>query len=344
MREFPLRLKLPALIAALGMVVAGCSGNGDGGGSTADDTARDQVTYMTSFGNFGRDAYVWVAHDKGFFEDEGIEVEIIDGLGGENFTLLAGGQADFIVSDITAALFAASEDESHNFTMLAAIYQRTITGLMALENSGITTPADLENRSFADAPGSVNRTLFETYAELAGFDASTVELVDSTPPELPQLLASEAVEVIGQFAVGEPLVEAAAGGQQVVYLPYSDYLTDLYGVMLFTTKDMVENDPDLARRFTSALLRGLEYAMEHPDETGEILAKYVEGASAEVAAEEVRLLEPYVRPLEPGAPFGVIDSDRIARCIALLEAAGAIGPGLTPEGLVSFEIAPSTDG
>ncbi|MFS8497067.1 MAG: ABC transporter substrate-binding protein [Micromonosporaceae bacterium] len=339
MRSLSLQLKLPALAAVLGLVVAGCSG-GDSGNSTADDSTPDHVTYMTSFGNFGRDAYAWVALDKGYFEEEGIEVEIQDGLGGENFTLLAGGQADFIVSDITAALFAASEDENHNFTMLAGIYQRTITGLMALESSGIKTPADLEGTTFADTPGSVNRTLFPTYAELAGIDASTVELVDSTPAELPQLLASGTVDVIGQFAVGEPLVEAAAGGEQVVYLPYSDYLTDLYGVMLFTTKELVQNDPDLARRFTRALLRGLEYAIDHPDETGEILAKYVD-TSAEIAAEEMRLLEPYVRPLEPGAPIGAIDPDRIARCIALLEAAGAIGPGLTPESLVSFDIAPS---
>lgn len=342
MPAFSRRLTAAVAVAAL-VTAASCSNDGEDGGQDNNSSEPDQVTYMTSFGNFGRDAYAWVALEKGFFEEEGIEVEILPGLGGENLVHLTTGQADFVVSSINSALFTASEDESHGFTMLAAIYQNTLAGLMTLEENEIESPADLEGKTLADAAGSVVLTLFPTYADLAGIDADSVTIQTAQPQELPGLLAGGSADVIGQFAVGEPLIENAADGREAVYLPYSDYLTDLYGVMLYTTKEMTEQNPDLVERFRDALLRGLEYALEHPDETGEILAKHDETANAEVAAEEVRLLEPYVRPLEPGAPLGVIDRDRVARSIALMEAAGAIEPGLTPESLVSFDFVPGAE-
>ena len=105
------------------------------------------------------------------------------------------------------------------------------------------------------------RKLFETYANLAGFDADKVEIQHAPPQELASLLATGAVDVIGQFAVGEPLIETTAG-EEAILLPYSEYLTDLYGVVLYTATETATENPDLVRRFTSALMRGLRVREE----------------------------------------------------------------------------------
>src|SRR5690606_6795653 len=256
---------------------------------------------------------------------------------GDNVALVTSGQAQFAQADLTGAMLLWGQEASQEFTVVAAVHQRTLTGIMTLEGNEIDSPADLEGKTIGDiVPGSVNYILFPAYARLAGIDPDEVNWENAPPPELPGLLAQGRVDAIGQFMVGVPLVAAAAEGREVISLPYSDYLTDLYGGVIITSQQLAQDDPDLVQRFTRALMRGLEYTIENPQEAGEILVKYEPEQNAEVAAAEVELLANYVRPLAPSEPFGLITEERVAQSIAVLEAAGAIPAGITPEDMVRF--------
>lgn len=63
-----------ALAATLAMTLAAAARQSDPSGPDVD-----KVTYLTSFSTFGRDAYVYVADEQGYFADAGIEVEIRPG-------------------------------------------------------------------------------------------------------------------------------------------------------------------------------------------------------------------------------------------------------------------------
>src|SRR5690606_7133328 len=91
-------------------------------------------------------------------------------------------------------------------------------------------------------------------------------------------------------------IEREAGSVRV--FAYSDTLPELYGSGLGCSRSLAEQDPDLVRAFNRAALRGLQYAVENPDEAGEIFAghqRHEGGQPAPVAANENRLLAPYVR-------------------------------------------------
>src|SRR2546429_931026 len=189
----------------------------------------DRVTYLTGLGTFGREAFAWLAAAKGFFREVNIDCIIVPGAAGDsNLKLLAAGQAQFAVIDYAGALVRIGNGRG-DFQCVAALTQHTLIGIMTLEHSRISAPADLQGRTVAQASGAVVKTLFPAYARLAGFDPRTVRWIDTTPAELPALLASGRVDAIGQFIVGQPTVEAAAGGRNVAGLPYGDFLTDLYG-------------------------------------------------------------------------------------------------------------------
>jgi NitT/TauT family transport system substrate-binding protein len=341
MTRFARRFLAVAATAAL-LVTAGCSGEaGPDNSEDPDDVTLDEITYLTGFGAFGREAFAWVALDKGYFEEEGIAATIEPGQGaGDNVALVTSGQADFAQADFTGALILWGQEASQDFTVVGAVHQRTLTGIISLEENGISSPADLENATIGDlVPGSVNYLLFPTYANLAGIDASTITWENAPPQDLPGLLAAGTVDAVGQFMVGQPLIEAAAQ-RPATTLPFSDYITDLYGGVLITSKRLADEDPDLVQRFTRALLRGLQYSIENPEETGEILVRYREEQRAEVAAAETELLAAYVRPLAPGDAFGSLDEQRVAQSIAVLEGAGAIPAGIIPADLVRFDLAP----
>src|ERR1700755_3040966 len=83
-------------VVVLSMLVAGCSAK------QAETAPLDHVTYMTGFGAVGRDAFVWVARDKGWFKVAGIEVDIQKGAGNTpNLTALKSNQAQFAAMDFS---------------------------------------------------------------------------------------------------------------------------------------------------------------------------------------------------------------------------------------------------
>jgi NitT/TauT family transport system substrate-binding protein len=342
MRKLRRRL-IAALLSLTVVAVVGC---GRGGGDSSHRTIRvvTQVTYLTGFALRGQESYMYVAVEKGFFREAGLSVDIKAGAGtGENLKLLLGGKVDFAVLDLTGALIEyGGPNKTRGFTAVAAIHQSTLSCIMALDGSGISSPRDLAGRSIGYQPGGVNFTLFPVYAKLAGIDAAKVRWVTVAPAQLPTLLAAGKVDAITQLVVGKPAVQNAAKGRKPVTLPYSDYLTDPYGNALAVSTGTARERPDLVRRFRDAMLRGLTYAVDHPDEAGAIFAKHVSGYPARVAAEETALLAPYVRTVD-GGPLGGIDAARVARGVALLQSGGVISGPISPDEVVSFGLTPHRD-
>ncbi|KAE8766110.1 ABC transporter substrate-binding protein [Georgenia thermotolerans] len=339
------RRTLSAAAALVGVLaLAACGGASDDAGaapsaggkssSAAGETAK--VTYLTSFNTFGRDAYAYVAEEKGFFDEAGIDVTIEPGSGTVDvMKLVASGSADFGTGDFSTVVVTVA-NEQLPVTTVGVIHQKSLAAVVTLGDRGIAEPADLAGKKVGDQPGSTNQVIFPTYAKAAGLDPASVEFVPAAPPALPQLLVSGQVDAIGQFVVGEPLIAAAAQGKDVVVLPYGDVLPDLYGNVLFTSDKLAEADPELVSRFTEALLKGLEYSVENPEETGEILRKYQPTQNQDVATAEVKLMAPYVEV--DGTKVGAIDPDRVQSTIDIM------GPALknpvTPEDVVDFDLAP----
>lgn len=329
------RIIAAATLLALAATTA-CTGDGD----DSDGRSLEKITYLTSAGTFGRDAYAYVAKEKGYFADAGFDVDIKPGVGtAGNIKAVVGGQAHFAPVDLTAALLAAGKAQGRplGFTAVAGVQQRTMAAILTLEGSGITTPKDLEGKTLADAPGSVVRSLFEAYATLAKVDRSRVKWVNGATDSL----TGGKVAGIGQFVVNKPTTESLAEGRKALLLPYSDYLQDLYGNALITSSSYARAHPDKVRRFTAALLRGLEEAIADGPMAGQILKKYVPATDPDTAVAEVRLMAAYVRAESSGVPVGALDNQRVARGIAVLQGAGAVPAGLAADQVIDFGLVPT---
>ncbi|WP_213450844.1 ABC transporter substrate-binding protein [Rhizomonospora bruguierae] len=329
----PSRLAALAAAALLTTTATGCSGSPEAGRTPAPH--RVKVTYLTGLGSFGREGYAWVAREKGYFAEAGLDVEIQPGAAGDsNLSLVAAGRAQFAVIDYAGAVVRAGTDAFTGYRLVSVVTRQTLIAMMALGGGDIANPRDLAGRTIAQATGAVPKTLFPAYARLAGFDPSGVHWIQATPQQLPALLAAGRVDAIGQFVVGEPSVRRAAQGRPVVVMPYSDYVTDLYGNVVVASTALLESDPDLVRRFTRALVKGLLYAVDHPQESGQILHRAVPAVDAATAAEEIALMRPYV--LGDHTP-GAFDPARVARSVALIQSLRLIPAAIRPEEFVNFD-------
>jgi NitT/TauT family transport system substrate-binding protein len=331
-----------ALVAVLAIMLAattvGCTVDEDkkGGGKSLD-----KVTYLTAFGAVGRDAFAWVAQDKGFFREAGFEVKIELGAGTDpNLKALTAGQAQFGSLDMTGVMIQAGKGAFTDVRAIATVHQQTLVSIISLEGNGVNVPADLVGKKLGAATGSVNQLLFPAYARLAGFDGTKVTWVNTQPAQVPALLASGQVSAVSTFLIGKGGIEKAAGGKKSVVLPYSDYLRDLFGNAIVTTAEITEKNPEMAKRFRDVMLKALKYTIDHPEEAAEIMNKAQPAADKAAATGEIKLMTPYVT--SGAGAFGALDEQRAARAIAILQGAGLIPAGLTPDKVVDFDLTPKT--
>ncbi|MEI8406146.1 MULTISPECIES: ABC transporter substrate-binding protein [unclassified Kribbella] len=335
-----LRRSAVALMAVLGLaLVSACNNSGNEG--QGQDSGLQKVSYLTSFNTFGREAYAYVALEKGYFKDAGFDVTINPGSGTVDvMKLVAGGQADYGIGDFTATVITLGKQKLP-ITTVGMIHQRSMAAIVALEGGKISKPQDLVGKRIGDQPGSTNTVMFPVYAKAVGIDPESVTFVPSPPPALPQLLASGKVDGIGQFVVGVPLVEKAAKKKAIV-LPYRDKLPDLYGNAIITRSDLAKEHPDQVKKFTSALLKGLQDTYDDPAGAAAILKKYVPQTDLEVATDELKRMQEYIKPDDFKGELGAVDPTRVQKIISILDAAGAIEPkgSVKPEDVVTVDLAP----
>jgi NitT/TauT family transport system substrate-binding protein len=333
------RPRLPLLLAAVllaGLALAGCGGDdeadapGDTGAAEEAPETRS-VTYATSFGQFGRDAYAYVALEKGYFEEAGFDVRIVPGAGSvDNARLIAAGRLDYAPLDFSAlAVTRANEDIP--VKIVSFVHQQSMSAILARADSGISSPSDLEGKAIADSPGSTVRVMFPVYAERAGIDADSVTFRSAEPPALPSLLAARQVDAVGQFVVGVPLFEQATEGE-VVALPYAEHLPDVPGLGVAVSDEKLEQDPDEVRRFLDALHRGLQDALDDPQEAAEILVRHHAEANPEIAARELELMREYaLTDYTDEHGIGAIDVARLRSALEIVQQTFDLEGELRPE-------------
>lgn len=294
------------------------------GATVAHSAVRTQTTvhvnYATSFGNFGRDAYVYVAAAKGYFKQAGFDVSITAGNGSEdNMKLIAAGKIDYAPIDFTAAVVGRANDNLP-VKIVSLVHQKTLSAEFAVAGGSIKTAKDLAGKKIGDFPGSTTEVMFPLFAKKIGIAPKSVTFVPANPQAEPALLAAGKLDAVGQFTVGVPLYEAVTH-KKILVFPYAKYFPDLMGIGIAASDSKIKNDPAQVKAFVAALNKGLEYALAHPAEAGEIMHKAVPLTDPKIAAAELRIMKQYVVTAQTRQHgIGYVDPSRVAKTIAIVNA------------------------
>ncbi|HUS82134.1 MAG TPA: ABC transporter substrate-binding protein [Dehalococcoidia bacterium] len=248
---------------------------------TAASTPEPQkITFMAGFKPQANLPFVgvYVAKEKGFFQEQGLDVDIQHSSGGsQHVQLLLAGQVQFTTAD-AANVLQRIDDPGLPLLAIALIGQTGQQGWVTLAGSGLDDPADWRGKTVgyrSTVPPDLLAILKARGMKLGDVNTQNIGY------EPPQLLVEGRVDVYPVFLSNEPDTIRRKLGKEVTVFSAADYGMPTLGLTYVTTIDYADQHPETVTRFLVAVLRAIQWAEQNRDEAVEIVLKYAQGEDRE---------------------------------------------------------------
>jgi NitT/TauT family transport system substrate-binding protein len=216
-------------------------------------------------------APLYVSVEKGYFQEEGIQVEFDYSFETDAVALVGAEELAFAVVSGEQVLLARAQGLP--VVYVAAWYQQYPVAVVTKVEQGIASPSDLAGKRIG-LPGlyGANYIGLEALLFSAGLSDADVTL-DSIGFNQVEALATDQVQAVSVYAANEP-VQLRAQGYEVNEILVAEHL-QLASNGLITNERTIAENPDLVRRMVGALLKGLEDTIANPDEAYELSKAHV---------------------------------------------------------------------
>ncbi len=223
---------------------------------------------------------MYVALDRGYYAEAGLNVQIIEPTEGATNTLVAVGKGDFGVAYQEDITLAHAMDEPLPIRAIAALIQHNTSGFVSWAGKNITSVKDFAGKTYAGWGGPGEAAVLRAVMEAEGLDFDTLTMVISDG----NFTALEKdVDLMWFFEAWDSVI-CAMNGFELNYIPVRelDERLDYYTPVIITNEDMIANHPDTVRAFLEASRRGYLDAIADPEACAAVLNKYAPDYSLEM--------------------------------------------------------------
>jgi NitT/TauT family transport system substrate-binding protein len=256
-----------------GFIISACTGiqSTPTAENTVEPTSLTHIRLPMGYIPNVQFAPFYVAIEKGYFRDAGIEIEFDYSFETDGVTLTGSNELKFAVVSGEQVLLARAQG-------LPVVYvlgwQDYPVGTVSKNDQGIQKPEDLVGKHIG-VPGLFGASYVGLRAllEAGGLEESDINL-DSIGYNQVEALVTDQVEAAVIYVVNEP-TQLRALGYDVDIVPVSDYV-QLASNGLISNETTIAENPDLIRNMAQAILRGIEYTISNPEEAYDISEKYIE--------------------------------------------------------------------
>ena len=266
----------------------------------------EKITFVLDWTPNTNHTGLYIALEKGYFEEVGLEVEVVQPPEDGAEVLVAAGRAQFGVSFQDSMAPAISGENALPVTAVAAIIQHNTSGIISRKGEGMDTPAGMEGHTYATWNGPIELATLKQVVEADGGNFDNVELIPSTVTDEVSALKTNMVDSIWIFYAWAG-VKTELEGLETDYFAFADIASvfDYYTPVIISGDQFLEEHPETAKAFLAALSRGYEDAIADPAAAAEILCKAAPELDPElVLASQEYLKDQYQAEAEK---WGVID-------------------------------------
>src|SRR5262245_13348271 len=272
-----------ALVCACTLLGAACGGDDDDDDSasgTTGTTSQELTSIKVGVVPVVDVAPLYLGIDKGFFEDEGLEVEPVVAQGGAAIIpAVVAGDQEIGFSNVVSLMLGQTQDLPVKIIsqgIQATDDPENDTAAIAVKGSSdIQEPADLEGKTIAiNTLNNISQLTVTAALDKEGVDTSTLHFVEVPLPDMVGQLEAGQIDAAGLV---EPFVTTGKNaGQRMIIYDRVATEPKMTVATYFTSDSYLESNPDVVDSFVKAINKSLEYATENPDEARQAIANYTQ--------------------------------------------------------------------
>jgi NitT/TauT family transport system substrate-binding protein len=221
---------------------------------------------------------IYVALDKGFFTEQGLEVALKNSYShiNESYDALLTGEADFAVSSETGFMHAVLRD-SPVVTVASMITAENHLGVVARRDSDIAAASDLKGKKIAVPLGTNGEYFLDIVLGIHGMNTGAVQIINLHPNEMLQPLTKKEIDAV---VVWNPYVRelADALGENAINFSADNLYSPSF--LLVSTQEYVSSAPDTVMKVVGALINASEFIRKNRDDADRIVAHYLNGKAS----------------------------------------------------------------
>ena len=274
--------KIVLIMLGMAIVLSACASSNSTNEGGALTKIRLPLGYIPNI----QFAPLYVAIEKGYFKEAGIDIEFDYKFETDGVALVAAGELPFAVVSGEQVLLARAKGLP--VTYIAAWYQQYPVSVVAKSELGIVIPQDLKGKKIG-LPGlfGANYVGLRALLNAAKLSESDVTL-DTIGFNQVETMAAGQQDIVVGYTANEP-IQLRARGIAVTELRVADYAQLAANGLLASEKVITEN-PELVRAFVGAFLKGLKDTLDNPDEAFTLSGKYIPNFSDLEAAVQKQVL------------------------------------------------------
>lgn len=264
--------RLLQLVLAFLLIVPFLTACGGNAPAAPTQPALTPITLNLQWVTQAQFAGYYVALDKGWYTEEGIDLTIRPG--GPDISAVESvrtGTAQFgtgLFADIVV-----NSQQSNDLISILQVQQTNGLLLLAKKSSNISKPSDFSGKKVGVWLGNWEAQ-FDALIAKEGIAPDSFTLI-SQGFSMDTFINDE-LDVASAMIYNEyyAVLESGIKAEDINIINYADYGLDFPGDVLFTTKQIAKDNPDLCLRMVRASLKGWQYAVAHPEEAVDIVMKY----------------------------------------------------------------------
>ena len=259
--------KLVMIMFGMALVISGCVSSKSTNEAGTLTKIRLPLGYIPNI----QFASLYVAVEKGYFHDAGFDVEFDYKFETDGVALVGAGEIPFTVASGEQVLLARAQGLP--VTYVAAWYQQYPVSVVAKSEVGVLIPQDLKGKKIG-LPGLFGANYIGLRALLnAGKLTEADVTLDSIGFNQVETMVTGGQDIVVGYTANEP-IQLRARGIAVTEVRVSDY-AQLAANGLLASEKVIAEDPEMVRAFVGAFIKGLQYAIENPDEAFALSEAYI---------------------------------------------------------------------
>lgn len=233
----------------------------------------EKVEFLLNWKVTGDHSPYYVALKKGWFEEAGLDVNIVVGQGsGYSVQAVDSGKADIAISDAPVPI--SNREKGAMIKIVGIIFDKHPNCTFFWKGGNINEPKDLAGKTIAVPATDGHKIMFPAFAKQVGIDPDTVKFVNIEPAAKVSALAGKKADAVFELYTGKPFMEAAIPSEDLGYFLWSDYGFDAYAHSFISSDDVIAKRPEVLKKFLDVAYKAWEYTSKNPEEAIDILAEY----------------------------------------------------------------------